>query len=79
MLRVYIKEVGRENASVSGYLLWQKCHANANMRLLGNTILYYPLAIYIFKIGVRYNDVELIDAAKHTFNDLFYTFNHPIY
>ena len=37
------------------------------------------LAIYVFKVGVRYNDINLINSARLKFDDLFYAFKHPIY
>ena len=37
------------------------------------------LAIYVFKVGVRYNDINLINSAQLKFDDLLYAFKHPIY
>ena len=45
--------------SVTGFLRWQSCHVNANIRLM---IFNYVLVVYLLKIGVRYNDVELIQS-----------------
>ena len=37
------------------------------------------LAIYVFKVGVRYNDINLINSAQLKFDDLLHAFKHPIY
>ena len=47
--------------------------------MLSQLILNYTLAIYLLKIGVRCNDVEMINAARFKFADLLYAFMHTIY
>ena len=47
--------------------------------MVSNLLFSYVLAIYLFKIGVRNNDSNLINSARLKFDDLFYAFNHPIY
>ena len=34
---------------------------------------------YVFKVGVRYNNINLIKSARLKFDDLVYAFKHPIY
>ena len=47
--------------------------------LLCQLILNYTLAIYLFKIGVRCNNVKMVNVARFKFEDLFYAFKRPIY
>ena len=62
-----------------GFMEWQADHPNPSIKLISQIVLNYVLAIFLFKIGVRNNDVTLIDSARFKFDDLFYAFKHPIY
>ena len=35
--------------------------------------------VYVFKVGVRYNNINVISSARLKCDDLFYAFKHPIY
>ena len=62
--------------SVGGFLQW---HPNNTLFMLRQLIFNYTLAIFITKIGDRYNDENLHQAGRYKFMDLFFAFNHPIY
>ena len=78
LLQEYIREEGEE-LSVLRFLEWQADEECNTLKLVGQLILNYVLVIYIFKVGVRYNDSNLINSARLKFDDLFYAFKHPIY
>ena len=61
------------------FLVWISNHRNASLKFLGELILTYAFAVYLFKTGVRANDVSMIDASRMKFSGLFYAFNHPYY
>ena len=61
------------------FLQWAADHTNPTISFVSEIIFNYVLPVYLFKIGVRNNDVKLIDAARFKFEDLFYAFKHPIY
>ena len=42
-------------------------------------VLNYALAIFISKKGDRSNNVQIQNASRYKFSELFYGFNHPIY
>ena len=79
LARAYKEEDNPDECTVLGFLQWQSNHVNPTIQLLTQLIFNYVLAIYLFKIGVRHNDVHLINASCLKFDDLFYVFNHPIY
>ena len=80
LMRQYLAEnKNNSQTSVIGFLNWQQGHLDANISLFSQLILTYVLAAYFYKIGVRHNDVELINASRMKFMDLFFAFNHPIY
>ena len=58
---------------------WQTDQDCNNLKMVSQLILYYVLAIYVFRVGVRYNDSNLINSARLKFDDLFYAFKHPSY
>ena len=35
--------------------------------------------VYVFKVGARCNDINLINCARLKFDDLFYAFQYTIY
>ena len=35
--------------------------------------------VSVFKVGVRCNDINLINSGSLKFDNLFYAFKHPIY
>ena len=78
LLREYIREEG-EQPSVLGFLEWQADQECNNFKLVNQLILNYVLAIYVFKVGVRHNDNNLVNSARLKFDDLFNAFKHPIY
>jgi hypothetical protein len=42
-------------------------------------IFTYALSIHVFKVGVRCNNPEIIDAGRLKFLPIFYGFRHPYY
>ena len=79
LIHQYLNDTLEADTNVLGFLQWQAQQENESIKLVSQLILNYVLAVYFFKIGVRNNDVNLIDAARFKFDDLFYAFNHPIY
>lgn len=79
LIRQYKRDILPEKGSPFEFLEWLSVHENTTLKMLGNIILTYVFAIYLFKLGVRNNDCQLITAARLKFDDLFYAFNHPIY
>ena len=79
LIRAYKSDIGTDKCSAMGFLKWQAEHNNSTIQLINQLIFTYTLAVYFFKIGVRRNDVSLINAARHKFNVLFFSFNHPYY
>ena len=61
------------------FLEWQADQECTNLKLVSQLVLNYVLAIYVFNVGVRYNDINLINSARLKFDDFFYAFKHPIY
>ena len=78
LLQEYIREEGEE-LSVLRFLEWQADQECNTLKLVGQLILNYVLAIYVFKVGVIYNNSNLINSARLKFDDLFYAFKHSIY
>ena len=64
LCKLYLQEAESINSAyVVGFLEWVADHRNSNLVLTSQLILNYTLAIYLLKIGVRCNDVEMINAA----------------
>ena len=61
-----------DNPTPLEFLSWISNDCNPSIKLVGELILNYCLAIFVFKNGVRLNDVKLIDAGRLKFDDLFY-------
>ena len=78
LLREYIREEG-EQPSVLRFFEWQADQECNNLKMVSQLILNYVLAIFVFRVGVRYNVSNLVNSARLKFDDLFYAFKHPIY
>ena len=61
------------------FIKWISEQRNATVKFIGELMMTYAFAIYLFKTGVRANNVKMIDAARTKFANLFYAFNHPYY
>ena len=48
-------------------------------QLLSQLFLGYGLGIYIQRIGDRNNDIEVSNAGRYKFFDIFFGFTHPVY
>lgn len=79
LCKEYMINESPDDVNALGFLEWVSGTENANVKLIGEFMLNYTLSIYFQKIGIRNNDVKLVDAARFKFDDLFYAFHHPIY
>ena len=74
------EEINDPEPEPTKFLAWLANQTNPTIKLIAELVLNFSLAIYLFKLGVRANDVQLINAGRFKFADLlFYAFKHPIY
>ena len=64
------KREGRATISFSVFE-WQADQEYNNLKLVSQLVLNYLLVIYIFKVGARHNDINLINSARFKFDDFF--------
>ena len=77
LIRTYGASV--EKPTPLGFLEWTTATKNPNQKFMSQFLLNYVLAMYIHKVGDRYNDARCSDAGRMKFLDFFFALNHPIY
>ena len=55
LIEVYRNQ--NDDASVIRFLEWQANHLNPSIKLISELLLNYVFAVYLFKVGVRNNDI----------------------
>ena len=66
-------------SSPTDFIEWAASNKNETFHLIFQLVFNYALAIFTQKIGIRCNDVQIINAGRYKFMPLFYGFRHPIY
>ena len=74
MLHSYVKQCDSE-PSVEGFLSF---NPNNTYHMIRQLVLNYALAIFISKKGDRSNNVQIQNAGRYKFSELFHGFDHPI-
>ena len=74
LCKLYIEQ--NSEITAEGFLEWIANNENATFRLTSNLLLTFALAIYVQKIGVRSNDMQMIEAGRMKFMPMFYGFHH---
>ena len=77
LIRVYGAETN--TPTPLGFLEWTSLTKNSIVKFMSQYVLNFVLAMYIHRIGERYNDFKCSNAGRMKFFDLFYALNHPIY
>ena len=78
MIRLFLTEFNGE-VTILFFLEWIGNTEKNTLKLLSQLFLGYGLGIYIQRIGDRNNDIEVSNAGRYKFFDVFFGFKHPIY
>ena len=65
--------------TILNFLEWIANTENNTLKQLSQLCLGYRLGIYIQRIGDKNNDIEVSNAGRYEFFDVFFIFKHPIY
>ena len=79
--REYLNHCKSNNlvSNAEGFFDWMSSIENETFNLVYQLVFNFAFAVYVLKMGVRCNDVNMINAGRYKFMPLFYAFNHPIY
>ena len=77
----YVKWAAHESVEISAihFITWMGQNENETVALVHQLIFNFALAILVQKIGIRANDINVVNAGRYKFSPMFYGFNHPIY
>ena len=78
MKRLFLTEFNGE-VTILFFLEWIGNTEKNTLKLLSQLFLGYGLGIYIQRTGDRNNDIEVSNAGRYKFFDVFFGFKHPIY
>ena len=77
LIRMYGAEI--PNPTPYGFLEWACNATNPTLRFICQFLFNFVLAVYVHRVGDRYNDAKCSDAGRMKFFDFFFALNHPIY
>ena len=78
LIRLYSKEISCP-PTPEGFLEWTSTVSDPTLTFLCEFILGFVLAVYVHRVGDRFNDSKCSDAGRMKFFDFFFALNHPIY
>ena len=75
---LYCKE-NKTLATIEKFWLWNQNVECPNIIYVQQMVFTYLDAVFLFRVGVRKNDIKAILVAQRHFMPLFYSRNHPMY